>query len=73
MGDLLTLGDLRRITGQASHILNHAIERFGPEPAGRVGIARVWNRADLPAILESLERTARKSTLPERKGDLAVA
>ena len=67
MGGFLTIADLRRITGEAAHILNHAIDRYGPDPAGRIGNARVWLREDLPRIQESLRRTAQRSTLPERK------
>ncbi len=67
MGDYLSIADLRRITGQPSHIINHAIERYGPEPAGRVGITRVWRREDLDQIKESLRKTAERSTKADRK------
>jgi hypothetical protein len=56
MGDVITLSDLRRITGQPAHVINYAIGRFGPEPSGRIGITRVWDKADLPVIHASLER-----------------
>ncbi|MHC4405407.1 MAG: hypothetical protein ACYTG0_37650 [Planctomycetota bacterium] len=65
--DLLAISDLRRITGQPSHIIDYAVDRHGPEPAGRIGITRVWLREDLPRIQESLRRTAQHSTLSERR------
>lgn len=67
MGDLLTISDLRRLTGEPAHIINHAIQRFGPEPKGRIGISRVWFRDDLPLIQASLRRTAEHSSRPERR------
>jgi hypothetical protein len=66
MSDCLTLGDLRRITGEPAHVLNHALNRFGPEPAGRIGIVRVWRQDQVPAILASLQKTCARSRLPER-------
>ncbi len=67
MPELLTIGDLRRETREPAHVLNHAIDRFGPEPVGRIGISRVWRREDLPAIMASLAKTAIHSRLPERR------
>ena len=58
--DLLTTGDIRRILNVPAHILNHALERHGPEPTGRVGICRVWPRSALPAI----EASVKKSSTP---------
>lgn len=62
MGQFLTIADLRRITGEPAHVLNFAIDRHGPQPVGRIGIARVWTEAELPAIRESLRKTAARST-----------
>jgi hypothetical protein len=59
MDDVISIRDLREITGQPSHIINHAIDRYGPEPAGRIGITRVWRRKDLPQIQASLAKTVR--------------
>jgi hypothetical protein len=67
MGELLTISDLRRLTGEPQHIINHALLRYGPEPAGRIGIARVWQRGDLPRIRESLDKTAVHSTRRDRR------
>jgi hypothetical protein len=67
MGDLLTISDLRRLTGEPAHIINHAILRFGPEPKGRIGISRVWSRDDLALIQAYLRRTAAHSSKPERR------
>ena len=73
MGDLLTISDLRRLTGEPAHVINHAIQRFGPEPKGRIGISRVWSNDDLPLIQESLRRTAEHSNRPERRQASEVA
>ena len=62
MGDVLTVADLRRITGKPRHVICHALDRHGPEPAGRIGITRVWNRDDLPRIRESLAKTERRGS-----------
>ncbi len=67
MGDGITVSDVRRMTGQPAHVINYAIGRFGPEPLGRIGITRVWDKADLPAIYASLERTRVHSNLPKRR------
>jgi hypothetical protein len=67
MSDLLTISDLRRETGQPAHIIKYAIDRFGPEPTGRIGISRVWRAADLPAIQASLQKTSIRSRLSERR------
>jgi hypothetical protein len=72
MSDLLTISDLRRLTGEPTHIINHAILRFGPEPKGRIGISRVWSREDLPLIEASLRRTAEHSSSPQRRVSLGV-
>ena len=58
MDDLLTIADLQRLTGLPLHKIIYSLRRYGPKPAGRIGITRVWHREDLPAILESLRRTA---------------
>jgi hypothetical protein len=73
MGELLTISDIRRATGQPAHVINHARNRFGPEPAGRIGISRVWRPEDLPAIRESLQRTSLHSRLPERRAAAAAS
>lgn len=72
MSDYLTLGDLRRITGEPAHVLNHALNRFGPEPAGRIGIVRVWRQDQVPAIRASLEKTSARSRIPERRTTTTV-
>jgi len=73
MGGLPTISDLRRITGLPSHVINHALERYGPEPSGRIGIARVWQRDHLTKIQESLRRTAERSTREDRRGEVSSA
>jgi hypothetical protein len=65
--EILSIADLRQLTGQPDHVLNHAIRRFGPEPRGRVGITRVWSSDDLPEIQAALAKTARRSTIAERR------
>lgn len=64
--DLLTLADLRRETSLPSHVINHALDRFGPAPAARIGIARVWARSQLSEILQSIQKTAARSTVARR-------
>jgi hypothetical protein len=71
--DVITIADIRHVTGLPAHIVNHALDRHGPAPTGRVGIARVWARSQLNDILESLRKTAAKSTLPERRTELVSA
>ena len=65
---LLTLGDIQRLTGETARVVDHALRSFGPEPAGRVGITRVWAAKDVPKIRESLKRTASRSTSLRRRG-----
>ncbi len=67
MGDYITIADIRKHTGLALHVINHALRRHGPEPTDRVGIIRVWPRAALPQIEEALRRTGERSTRPERR------
>jgi hypothetical protein len=57
MSNPLTVADVRRITGQPAHVVNYAIGRYGPEPAGRIGNARIWRPEDLPKIRESIAKT----------------
>jgi hypothetical protein len=54
---VITLADVQRKTGYPRHVIAHAIDRYGPEPSGRIGITRVWNADDWPRILASIERT----------------
>lgn len=63
----LTISDLARETGEPPHVVNHAIRLHGPEPAARVGIARVWTRAQLSELRKSLGKTAARSTRPGRR------
>lgn len=58
MPNLVTIGDLKRLTGKPAHTINYAVERHGPAPIARIGIARVWNCSQVPEILESIERTS---------------
>jgi len=61
MGDVLTITDLRRITGKPRHVICHALDRYGPAPAGRIGITRIWKREALPLIRQSLAKTERRN------------
>ncbi len=56
MATLLTVSDLRKLLGLPRHRIAYAIDRFGPEPAGRMGTTRFWNESDLPSIVESVDR-----------------
>ena len=60
--DFVTIGTLVQITRKPAHVINYALSRYGPEPAGRIGIIRVWSRDDVPKIIESLRRTTERST-----------
>ena len=68
MSNLISLADLRQLTGHPDHVLNHALRRFGPEPRGRIGITRVWFAEDLPEIQAAIDRTAKHS--PVRSSSL---
>ena len=39
MGHLISIADVQKLTGEPRHVINHALLRHGPEPAGRIGIA----------------------------------
>jgi hypothetical protein len=58
----LTISDLRRRTGKPSHVINHALLRYGPEPLMKIGICRVWSEEQLPLIEESIRKTAANRT-----------
>lgn len=53
----LTISELQAMTGLPRHVINYALERFGPPPRGKVGMTRIWDADDLPQILDSLART----------------
>lgn len=67
MGDALTLRDLRHELDEEKHIISYAIDRYGPEPAGRIGTSRIWTKDQLPQIRQSLDRTRIHSSLKERR------
>jgi hypothetical protein len=67
MSDSLTLADLRRQFRQPRHVLNYALETYGPAPTFRVGLIRFWSRDLLPQIQESLGKTAQHSRVAERR------
>jgi hypothetical protein len=68
MGDILSIADLREITGLPTHTINYALNRYGPKPTGRLGIVRIWRREDLPQIQEALQKTAAHCTHPRHVG-----
>jgi hypothetical protein len=57
--DLLTVGDLRRETGEPDHRIKYALQSYAIEPVGRIGNLRVWSRDQLPHIKSALRRIAR--------------
>ena len=73
VNDHLTIADIRRETSQPAHVINHALDRFGPAPAGRIGIMRIWELTQLPEIRESLRKTAARSTLPARRQEVIAS
>ncbi len=42
MSHALTLADLKQHFGQPRHILNYALETYGPAPSFRIGFMRFW-------------------------------
>ena len=52
-------------------VLDHALRTYGPEPIGKVAIARVWSRHQLAAIAESLKTSASNRTRPTQKDRIA--
>lgn len=64
---LLTISDLARKTGESPHVVDHAVGRYGPEPAVRMRLTRFWDDSQLPAVRASLRRTAEKSTNKRRR------
>ena len=69
MDHLVSIADLQHHFGLPGHVINYAVRLHGPEPAGRVGITRVWRRDDLPQIAAALRKTAARSTSPVRQCD----
>jgi hypothetical protein len=69
MSHTITLRELRDITGEPAHVINHALDRHGPKPAGRIGLIRYWRKSDLAGILEALAKTAahHNSRTPKRE------
>ena len=60
MEGILTTAEIRRETGEPWHIINYAINRYGPEPVARLGMMRLWCRSDLSHIRASIEKTPRR-------------
>jgi hypothetical protein len=60
--DILTMGDLRRETGEPEHRLKYALQTHNISPVARAGIVRLWARHQLPEIKSALTRTAERRT-----------
>jgi hypothetical protein len=56
---------LRRRLREPIHRLQYALNAYGPAPAGRVGIQRVWTEQQISAIQESLRKTAENRNVAE--------
>lgn len=56
--NVVSMGDMMKKFGEPRHRLGYVIEKFGIEPIGRVGTARIWSVDDLPRIKEALAQTA---------------
>jgi len=59
----LTLGQLAaEVRQQLSHVsdsqVKYALDSYRIEPAGRVGILRVWSRDDVNRVVSALRRIA---------------
>jgi hypothetical protein len=61
--EMLTIGDLSKVTGARKHQLNYAIEEYGIEPVQRAGIIRLFHRDQLPLIKSALRRIAGRKEL----------
>ncbi len=70
--NFLSIADLSRITGQRRYVINYAIQTYGPEPSGRVGITRVWAASDLPKIRSALKRSARSPQRAHRSAEAST-
>lgn len=57
---LLTTGDLVRLTGERLHRLRYALDSARIEPRQRAGIVRLFSADQLPAIFSALGRTRRE-------------
>ncbi len=53
----LLIGDLARIFNLDRHVIDWAVSKHGPEPAGRLGMYRCWSKSQLAAIRKSLDKT----------------
>jgi hypothetical protein len=61
--DLLTIGEVFRELRQdfphlRPHSLNYAIDSYRIDPARRIGVVRVWSRAQLTQIRSAVARIA---------------
>ncbi len=72
MSEYLTVGDIQKLKNEPRNVVTYALDRYGPPPIGRVGIARVWSISQLDAICESLARTRARSTSPGRKQEVTT-
>ena len=54
--DLLTLGQLAERVGATTHQTKYAVDQYRIEPAGRVGILRVWTEEAIPLVKGALTR-----------------
>jgi hypothetical protein len=72
--DRLTFGDIAKLGGWPRHILDHALRAHGPEPVARLGgIWRLWDRSQLPEILESVNRSQSHSASATNRAKAALA
>ena len=56
---VLTIRDIKRLCpGFSIHQIKYAISEYDIAPRGRVGLIRIWNPDDLPAIKSALSRIA---------------
>lgn len=55
---LLTLGAIAKELGLRLHQAKYLMDNHAPPPARRMGIVRVWERSDLPALRKQVARMA---------------
>jgi hypothetical protein len=71
MTDFVVMADLVALTKATEKRLNYAMKLHGPPPVGRIGVNRIWSRAQLDDIRESLRKCREANT--RLKGQLVSA
>lgn len=73
MSDIVTIRDMREIFSLPRAPVCYAVDRYGPEHSGRIGITRYWLRDDLPRIRESLRKTGALESVVQQQPETEAA